>query len=97
MNDNDWKNIINSIPDMPIEGKDAPAMESISKEPIKDGESPVTLQKIITEVYVYTSTDIEDLWFGSQTLQDVQIVGQMRLSEALKTIQTAKNRRRRRK
>lgn len=97
MNDELWRNIVNSIPDTPMEGANAPAMENIPKEPLKDGESPVTLQKIITEVYVYTSTDIEDLWFGSQTLQDVQVLGQMRLSEALKTINTAKNRRRRKK
>jgi len=97
MNDELWRNLINSIPNMPSEGQSAPSMENISKEPIKDGESPVTLQKIVTEVYVYTSLNIEDLWFGSQTLQEVQVLGQMRLSEALKTIQAAKNRRRRRK
>jgi hypothetical protein len=97
MNEQSWRDLINSIPNMPTEGENAPKMENISKEPIKDGESPVTLQKIVTEIYVYTSTNIEDLWFGSQTLQDVQVLGQMRLSEALGTIQSAKARRRRRK
>lgn len=97
MNDEDWRKLVNGINPSPMEGSDAPAMENFPKEPITDGESPVTLQKIITEVYVYTSTNLDDLWFGSQTLQDVQVIGQMRLSEALKTIQTAKNKRRRRK
>jgi hypothetical protein len=92
-----WRNLVNSIPDTPTEGLSAPAMENFDKKPLQDGESPVTLQKIITEVYVYTSSNIEELWFGSQTFQDVQVLGKMRLSEALKTIETAKNRRRRRK
>lgn len=97
MNEELWRNLVNNIPNMPNEGTSAPDMENISKKPIKDGESPVTLQKIVTEVYIYTSTDIEDLWFGSQTLQDVQILGQMRLSEAMSMIETAKNKRKRKK
>lgn len=94
--DDMWRNLINSI-DTVSEGNDPPPMENISKKPIRDGESPVTLQKIITEVYVYTSSSIDDLWYGSQTFQDIQILGQMRLSEAQTLIETAKNKRRKRK
>lgn len=95
MDDKAWRTVINSISGTPTEGIDAPAMENISKKPLRDGESPVTLQKIITEVYIYTSSNIQDLWYGSQTFQDVQILGQMRLSEAQQVIETAKNKRKR--
>lgn len=95
--DDIWRTVVNSFTDGPLEGSDPPAMESIPKKPLKDGESPVTLQKIITEVYVYTSANTDELWFGAQTFQDVQVLGQMRLSEALKIIEGAKNKRRRKK
>lgn len=85
---------LNEIPDLPEGGTGPPDMENF-KEPIKDGESPVVLQKIITEIYVYTSTDSEDLWYGSQSFQDVQVLGTMRLSEAMNLINTTKKKRRR--
>lgn len=94
MDDELWRQLVNKIPEL-TEGTNAPQMEQIPKEKIRDGESPVMLQKIITEVYVYTSTDVKDLWYGSQTFQEVQVLGQMRLSEALKQIQSTKSRRRR--
>lgn len=92
-----WRNIINhsDAPDLPDTGGDPPKLEQIIKEPIKDGESPVFVQKIITEMYVYTSMNQSDLWYGAQTIQDVQVLGLMRLSEAQKLINGAKRKRRR--
>lgn len=96
MDDARWRQIINGLDagDLPADGKDAPPIESMKRN-IKDGESPVVLQKIITEVYVYTSTNTKDMWYGSDTLQDIQIIGTMRLADAHKIIATAKRKRRR--
>lgn len=91
-----WRNLINKLPELPQDGESAPNMENIDKPPIHDGESPVVLQKIVTEIYVYTSVDDENLYFGSQSFQDIQILGNMRLSEAVKIINSAKRKRRRR-
>lgn len=97
MDDAQWRYIVNNmkVPDLPEDGAKAPDMEMI-KKPIKDGESPVVLQKIISEIYVYTSTNDKDLWYGADTIQDIQIIGTMRLSEAQKIINGAKRKRRRR-
>lgn len=92
-----WRQLLNNLDKLPDEGSDAPTMESITPEPIHDGESPVLLQKIVTEVYFYTATNGENIWYGTNSFQDVQILGEMRLSEARKLIQSAKTRRRRRK
>lgn len=97
MNDEMWRNLINGLEQLPEEGKGAPTMENIKPEPILDGEAPVVLQKIVTEVYTYTSLDGEKSWFGTNTFQDIQVLGKMRLSEAQKMIQAAKTRRRRKK
>jgi len=96
MDDAQWRYFVNNYkgPDLPSDGAQAPNMENENKV-IKDGESPVVLQKIITEVYVYTSTNTKELWYGANTIQDVQILGTMRLSEAQKIINAAKRKRRR--
>jgi hypothetical protein len=96
MSDEFWRKVLDGISgDMPTDGAGPPKDEEIQKKPLRDGESPVTLQKIITEVYIYTSTNDKDLWFGSQTLQDVQVLGAMRLADAHKVIETARKKRRR--
>lgn len=80
--------------EMPNEGVDPPSMEKI-KEPVQDGESPVLLQKIVTEVYVYTHLDGDGSWYGSKSFQDVQIIGQMRLADAAAIINAQRKKRRR--
>jgi hypothetical protein len=89
-----WKKAIEDVPDLP-DGLGPPELEYIKRSPIKDGETPVVLQKIITEVYVYTSFKTGDMWFGSKTFQDVKSLGVMTLGEAIKIIETRKTRRRR--
>lgn len=91
-----WRNLINGLPELPTDGEDAPAMENIKETPVRDGESPVTLQKIVTEIYVYTSLNDTDLYYGTKSFQDVQLLGNMRLSEAMKIINAPRKRRRRR-
>lgn len=95
MQEENWRKLVNDLPDLPEDGAKPPDMEKIKQPSIKDGESPVVLQKIITEVYVYTSLNSDDLYFASQAYQDVQILGNMRLSEAEKIINSAKKKRRR--
>jgi len=84
------RNLVNDLPSLPEDGIGPPSQESLERKPIRDGESPVMLQKIITEIYVFTSTNGDNLWYGAQSFQDVQLLGQMRLSEALKIIESRK-------
>jgi len=98
MDDAAWRHFLNDEykgPELPLDGSGAPDLEITKRGAIKDGESPVVLQKIITEMYVYTSNDIKDLWYGADTIQNVHILGTMRLSDAKKIIDTAKKKRRR--
>lgn len=100
-NDKVWRNLVNSYQgDFPSDGSTPPSMENIKREEesiIQDGESPVILQKIVTEVYVITSMGGNQVWGKTQSFQNVQLLGDMRLSEALQIIETAKKRRRRRR
>jgi hypothetical protein len=96
MQDEMWRNLINNIPNFPEEGVGPPAMENIGQEKVHDGETPVVLQKIVTEIWVYTSNDHDNLFYGATSFQDVQIIGNMRLSEAKKHIDAARKKRRRR-
>jgi len=98
MDDISWRHFINNQytgPDLPSDGKEAPKMENTNK-PGWDGETPVLLQKVITEVYVYTSLSTKEILYSADSIQDVQILGNMRLSEAKKIIDGAKKKRRRR-
>ena len=89
-----WARYLANLPDLPKEGTGPPDLENFKKEGLKDGESPVVLQKIVTEIYVYTSSNLEDLWYGAQAFQDVQVLGNMRLSEAMSIIDAKKKKRR---
>lgn len=97
--DDQWRNLVNKYPDdLPSNGTDAPKMESIPVKTLRDGETPVMLQKLITEVYVYTAvSDPKEIWFASESFQHVYLLGQMRLADAQKIILTAKNKRGRNK
>jgi hypothetical protein len=90
-----WNNLLKGLPDLPKDGTGPPELENFKKQNIKDGESPVLLQKIVTEIYVYTSANTEDLWYGAQSFQDVQVLGTMRLAEALSVIEAKKKKKRR--
>lgn len=90
-----WKKAMEDAPDLPENGAGPPQAELFQRAPLKDGESPVVLQKIVTEVYVYTSVKTGDMWYGSKSFQDVQVVGHMTLGEALKIIDARKNKKRR--
>ena len=87
-----WRRLVNNMEDADLSDKGAgpPKMEAIERKPVRDGETPVVLQKIITEMYVYTSLVDKDMWYGAQSFQDVQLLGNMRLSEALSVINARK-------
>lgn len=94
MQESDWRNIINGIDiDLPS-GSDAPQIEKTgSKEASRMQGRKVFVQKIITEVWLYT--DIDGKAFGHQGVQDIVIVGEMPYDEAIKMIGEKKNRKRR--
>lgn len=71
-----WRNIVNQMPELDDSGDDAPTMEKIIKK--KRAGRKFLVQKIITEVYVYT--DVEGQGFSEATFQELVILGE--LSEA---------------
>jgi hypothetical protein len=96
--EDEFRKLVNHLPSLPEDGSAAPNMENDKteeSESIRDGESPVVLQKILTEIYIYTSADDKNMWYGQQSIQDVYLLGKMRLAEAHKIIQGAKKKRRR--
>jgi hypothetical protein len=82
-----WRKIVNNINggDLPEDGKDAPEME---RKPVRrrrasrEGFRRVTVQKLITIVYVMT--DLEGHKYTSAAHQNMAILGEMTLEEALK-------------
>lgn len=88
----DWENMLKGIDFNLPDGEKPPSMEEISK-PSKKLPSRVFVQKVITEVWVYT--DLEGKTFGHQGVQDVVILGDMDFNEVLKMIEQRKNKRRR--
>jgi hypothetical protein len=79
-----------------LDGKgEAPEQEKIKPEiqPSKMAGKKVFVQKIITEVWVYT--DVEGKAFGHQGIQDIVIVGEMPYEDALKMVADRKAKKRR--
>jgi hypothetical protein len=90
-----WRRLVNSLPPLD-EGTGPPDLEKIEEDtPKTKEESNVIMYKLTTEVYVYQHIG-SDVWFGSNTLQDVSILGEMTLAQA-RTIVNAKRIRRKRK
>jgi hypothetical protein len=90
----DWDKLLNGI-DFTLPGTQGPP----ESEKVKSLEvsrmtgRKVFVQKIITEVWIYT--DSEGKAFGHQGMQDIIIVGEMPYEEAIKMIGERKNKRRR--
>jgi hypothetical protein len=79
---------------LPTDGTGPPDMESehpIEEEP-KEEERKVFVQKVISEIWVYT--DIDKKTFGQRAFQDIVILGEMSYDEAIKMIEDKKRRRR---
>jgi hypothetical protein len=70
--DNIWRALVNSLPETPEDGEDAPSMEKIPK---KRGSRKFFVQKIVTEIYVYT--DLQDQKFSEACFQDLYLLGEM--------------------
>ena len=68
-----WRVYVNSLPELDEEGDDAPQMEKIPKK--KPAGRKFFVQKIVTEVYVYT--DLEAQGFSDATFQELTILGEM--------------------
>ena len=94
LNDEMWRHAMDGPPDLPDDGSGPPELEAIPTEYIRDGETPVMLQKIVTEVYVYTSLNQDDMWFGTKSFQDIHVLGEMRLADAM-TISERRGKRKR--
>lgn len=90
-----WRKTINSMKDDPLnEGIGPPEVETIPpvvKAPRRkrsEGSRQVTVQKIVTTVYVFT--DLEGKAYTSTTSQNLYILGKMSLEEGLKLSQMDK-------
>lgn len=84
-----WKDVINNmqVEDLPSDGKSAPDIEFLAvEEKIKSGK--VFVQKLVTEVYIYTDTD--NYVQGQTTFQTSTLLGQMSPKELAKMIRDEK-------
>ncbi len=99
MNNEELDRLLAGIDFSPIPdgGIAAPPSEIEPKEIIsareKMKEKKVFVQKIITEIWVYTDTDGKT--WGHQGLQDIVIVGDMDFEEAVKMIGDRKTKKKR--
>lgn len=86
-----WKKFINTLnEDVPEDGEGPPEIESIMK---KSKAKKFTVQKIVTEIYVYTDT--ENQQFAEATFQDLYLLGEMTESKLNKLLKGAYKRRNR--
>jgi len=69
-----WRRYVNSLPELDEDGDDAPQMEKMAKKK-KTARRKFFVQKIITEVIVYT--DIEGQGFAEATNQKLVLLGEM--------------------
>jgi hypothetical protein len=71
-----WRTIINSLdaPDLP-EVSEKPENVKVDKDSKSDKDKTFFVQKITTEIYVYT--DFESQQYGEISFQDVVILGEM--------------------
>ena len=80
---NDWNDLLRDI-DMTLSGSTpAPIIETIAKPNLSPNRK-VVVQKIISELWVYT--DLDGKVFGHRGIQDVELVGEMAYEDALKMI-----------
>lgn len=82
-----WRKAINEMTaSLPEDGNESPELESIkSKKKTNDGARKVVVQKVITQVYIFT--DVTGKMYTSNTSQKMQILGTMSLQRALKIAQ----------
>ena len=69
-----WREYIETL-NMPDEGEEAPEIESIVKKKRATPGRKFMVQKIVTEIYVYT--DIENHAFAESTFQELFLLGEM--------------------
>lgn len=89
MEDSIWRALVNSLPELE-EGDSPPEMEKIV--PKKPAGRKFFVQKIITEIYVYT--DLDKKAFSEATFQDLIIIGEMteaKLNKLLRAQQRKRN------
>lgn len=74
-----WRSVVNNLrsEDLPEDGTDSPEMESVPKLPqgTTSAQQKLFVQKMITEVYVYT--DLAGNAFGQQSFQTSFPLGEM--------------------
>jgi hypothetical protein len=75
-----------------LTGIDFSSLAPAPKEIDPKKNERVFVQKIVTEVYIFTDTDAKT--YGSGTVQDIVVLGEMDKEAALKIIADRKGRRR---
>ncbi len=72
-----------------------PPVEPEPEDEVEPDDPEIFVQKLVTEIWVFT--DIKNKNRGTETLQDLLILGDMSRSDLNKIITRRKNQRRRRK
>lgn len=83
-----WRKTINQMTNsLPDDGKEPPKIEEIpaKKKRINDGSRKVLVQKIITQIYVFT--DPSGKMYTTNATQHLHVLGEMTLEQGLKLAQ----------
>lgn len=98
MSDDLWRALVNSFDELPSDGANAPAMESIEPFAPDEEETPTPLeegelfvQKVVTEMYIFT--DSKNQVFGEHTFQDMVVLGAMSKEKLTKLLNRQKRKR----
>lgn len=84
------RSIVNKANWLPVDGVPAPDLE---KYPVQEELPLYQVQKILTEVYVFTDTN--KMQYGSKTFQDVILMGEMTKAQIDTIIENKMKRKRR--
>lgn len=93
--ESNWDKLLKGIDFDLSDGQGPPDLEKLkSLENQKMSGKKVFVQKIITEVWVYT--DIEGKTFSHQGIQDIAIAGEMLYEDVIKLIEERRNKKNKR-
>ena len=89
-----WEKYLENIEfTLPSDGISAPEQEKEKSEPDPTSQKKVFLQKIISEIWIYT--DLEGKAFAQKGIQDIYVLGEMTIEEAMKIIGDQQNKKKR--
>jgi hypothetical protein len=88
-NEDMWRQVVNNLRagDLPDDGITSPELEAVPppREKLNEGKQKLFIQKLVTEVYVYS--DVDKKVYGQQTFQETYVLGEMTADKFLRLIE----------